>query len=70
MIQFGNVGLQVIHINQPYGDAAPAVPDLDMNYHRELQPQPWRDDIKPLNVMQPEGPSFSVRTGLSANLGH
>ena len=23
-------------------------------------PQPWRTDIKPLNIVQPEGPSFTV----------
>jgi hypothetical protein len=30
------------------------VPAEDNNYHAELFPGPWRQDIKPLNVMQPE----------------
>ncbi|WIA30543.1 hypothetical protein OEZ86_000626 [Tetradesmus obliquus] len=39
---------------------APQIPASDSNYHAELFPGPWRQDIKPLNVLQPEGPSFSV----------
>jgi hypothetical protein len=30
------------------------VPAEDNNYHAELFPGPWRQDIKPLDVMQPE----------------
>jgi len=38
----------------------PKVPKADNNYHHELFPGPLRDDLKPFNVTQPEGPSFTV----------
>lgn len=39
----------------------PPVPMGDNgNYHRASQPLPWRTGLKPLHVVQPEGPSFSV----------
>jgi len=34
--------------------AAAQVPSVDSNYHAELFSGSWRDDIKPLNVVQPE----------------
>lgn len=30
----------------------------DNNYHRDLQERPWRTDLKPLNVVQPEVRGF------------
>ncbi|KAF8068451.1 maoI [Scenedesmus sp. PABB004] len=42
----------------------PAVPAADSNYHSELFPGPWRSDLKPLDVVQPEGPSFTVEGNL------
>ena len=38
----------------------PKVPDLDVNYHHTLQEQGWRGGLRPLNVVQPQGPSFEV----------
>ncbi|GAX83474.1 hypothetical protein CEUSTIGMA_g10899.t1 [Chlamydomonas eustigma] len=32
----------------------------DHNYHHQLCKAPWRTDLKPINVVQPEGPSFIV----------
>ena len=37
------------------------MPSKDDNYHRTLQDKPWRTSLKPLNIDQPEGPSFQVR---------
>ncbi len=54
---------QVVHIDTPYGDDTPTVPTSDHNYHRNLQSKPWRTDLKPLDVVQPEGPSFEVCFG-------
>lgn len=48
----------------PYGDETPEMPSSDHNYHRNLQTKPWRTDLKPLDVVQPEGPSFSVEGNL------
>lgn len=56
-----NLG-KVVHIDMQ--KAAPTIPAKDSNYHQNLQDQPWRDDIKPLNVVQPEGPSFTVEGNL------
>ena len=36
------------------------MPTQDDNYHRNLQDKPWRTSLKPLNIDQPEGPSFQV----------
>ena len=36
------------------------MPTKDDNYHRTLQDKPWRNTLKPLNIDQPEGPSFQV----------
>ena len=37
------------------------VPQADNNYHRNLMDKGWRNTLKPLNIDQPEGPSFTVR---------
>lgn len=42
-------------------DRVPRIPELPRNYHRRLMDRPFRDDIKPLHILQPEGPSFTVR---------
>lgn len=40
-------------------DTPPAINKEDSNYHSKLfDPAKMRKDIKPLNVVQPEGPSF------------
>lgn len=36
------------------------IPSKDYNFHRSLMETPWRSGLKPLDVVQPEGPSFSV----------
>ena len=36
------------------------VPKADNNYHRNLMDKGWRTTLKPLNIDQPEGPSFTV----------
>ena len=40
------------------------MPTKDDNYHRTLQDKPWRNTLKPLNIDQPEGPSFQVTHSL------
>jgi hypothetical protein len=47
-----------------YPGKAPTVPQADDNYHAELFPGEWRKDIKPLDIVQPDGPSFSVEGNL------
>ena len=49
-----------------YGPAAEQgkalVPSRSSNFHRDAPLDfPWRGGIKPLNITQPEGPSFTVR---------
>jgi primary-amine oxidase len=52
---------KVIQIDQPYADSVPPlVPTKNINYHRDLCEKPVRTDLKPLNVVQPEGVSFTV----------
>ena len=43
-------------------EAPPELPTTDSNYHRDLlaEERPWRRDLRPLDVMQPEGPSYTV----------
>lgn len=48
----------VIHVDMY--DVVPRVPMECNNYHRDLQTSGWRQDIKPLHVTMPQGPSFSV----------
>lgn len=31
------------------------------NFHRTLLDRPWRAGLKPLDIVQPEGPSFNVQ---------
>ena len=40
----------------------PVIPTLNSNFHTKLveQERGWRTGLKPLNVVQPEGPSFTV----------
>lgn len=42
------------------GDQGWQVPAQNSNFHRSLAPSPRRTSMKPLDVVQPEGPSFSV----------
>ena len=51
---------QVVRIDKPYGDSPPATPTEDVNYHRDLMDQGWRQGLKPLTISQPEGASFVV----------
>lgn len=39
----------------------PPFPKQNGNYHHALLEGPVRSDIKPLDIVQPEGPSFTVR---------
>ncbi len=56
-------GAQVVNIDFPWKDAAEPwkVPKANSNYHRNLMDKGWRTSLKPLNIDQPEGPSFTVR---------
>jgi Cu2+-containing amine oxidase len=53
---------QVIHIDMY--DKPAAIPPVDVNYHtqlaRETTGQAWRNDLQPINITQPKGPSFTV----------
>ncbi|KAG2486353.1 hypothetical protein HYH03_014934 [Edaphochlamys debaryana] len=58
---------KVVHIDMY--DTPSRVPTALVNYHPDLLgpgsgpgggPFPWREDIKPLHVVQPQGPSFSL----------
>lgn len=51
---------KVVHIDKPHGDNPPKVPDNDINYHKDLCEFPVRADLKPLNVVQPDGPSWTL----------
>mmetsp|Transcript_39335 Transcript_39335/g.87541 ORF Transcript_39335/g.87541 Transcript_39335/m.87541 type:complete len:691 (-) Transcript_39335:902-2974(-) len=53
----------VVHIDMMKGQV-PKVPAACSNYHRDLQDKPFRGDIKPLHIVQPQGPSFSVEGNL------
>lgn len=54
--------VQVIHVDMY--DQPARMPPLMVNYHKDLAKattgQEWRSDLKPINITQPEGPSFSV----------
>jgi Cu2+-containing amine oxidase len=56
--------VQVVQIDFPWKDAAEPwkVPKANSNYHRNLMDKGFRTSLKPLNIDQPEGPSFTVRT--------
>ncbi|KAI7844182.1 hypothetical protein COHA_002317 [Chlorella ohadii] len=42
------------------GEQGRNIPTQDANFHRSLVDRPWRTSLKPLDVVQPEGPSWSV----------
>ena len=46
-------------MDKPHEDKPPKMPTENYNYHSKLV-NDWRTDLKPLNVDQPEGPSFKV----------
>lgn len=51
--------VQIIQIDCAW-KGQPPFAKQDFNYHHKLV-GPTRTDIKPLNILQPEGPSFAVR---------
>lgn len=53
----------MVQVDKPYKGSGKQweMPTVDDNYHRNLQDKPWRTSLKPLNIDQPEGPSFQVR---------
>jgi len=55
----GRCVVQVVHMDKPHQDKPPKMPTENYNYHHKLVNE-WRTDLKPLNVDQPEGPSFQV----------
>ena len=52
----------MVQVDKPYKGSGKKweMPTKDDNYHRTLQDKPWRNTLKPLNIDQPEGPSFQV----------
>ncbi|KAL3159938.1 hypothetical protein ABBQ38_010331 [Trebouxia sp. C0009 RCD-2024] len=54
---------KVVHMDKPHQDTPPKMPTENYNYHHKLVDD-WRTDLKPLNVDQPEGPSFKVEGNL------
>jgi len=52
-------------MDKPHQDKPPKMPTENYNYHHKLVNE-WRSDLKPLNVDQPEGPSFQVPSQLLA----
>ena len=48
-------------MDKPHQDKPPKMPTENYNYHHKLVEE-WRTDLKPLNVDQPEGPSFKVHS--------
>ncbi|GAQ81207.1 Copper amine oxidase [Klebsormidium nitens] len=54
---------KIVRIDKQY-EAPPHIPDRNVNYHRNLMEKEWRTDLKPLNIVQPEGPSFTVEGNL------
>ena len=55
--------VQIVRIDKQY-EIPPQIPDLNVNYHRNLMEKEWRTGLKPLNIVQPEGPSFAVEGNL------
>lgn len=51
---------QVVRIDRPYGDSPPQIPSTNINYHRDLCEVPFRSDIKPLDIVQPQGACWTV----------
>jgi primary-amine oxidase len=51
--------MKVVHVDE-WG--SPPIPMIDSNYDREfLDEKSFRTDLKPINVSQPEGVSFSIK---------
>jgi Cu2+-containing amine oxidase len=54
--------MQVIHVDMY--DKPASIPPVDVNYHtqlaRETTGTAWRSDLQPINITQPQGPSFTV----------
>jgi primary-amine oxidase len=54
---------KVVHVDMY--DKPAILPPVRVNYHRQLAHEtsgaPWRTDVQPLNITQPQGPSFVVR---------
>ena len=42
------------------GEGGRAIPATDANFHRDLLARPHRTSLRPLDVVQPEGPSWTV----------
>lgn len=55
---------QVVKIDKPYGDTPPEIPSEPVNYHKDLCEKPPRTDLKPLNIVQPQGPSWEIQGNL------
>lgn len=53
---------KVVHVDKPHGSTPPKIPSLNVNYHRDLVrlERPLRNGLKPLNILQPEGGSWTV----------
>ncbi|MEW5302648.1 MAG: hypothetical protein WDW36_005411 [Sanguina aurantia] len=49
---------EIVHLDM-HAQPSP-IPLAPHNFHRDLQPVPVRDTLKPLDIVQPEGPSFEV----------
>ena len=45
--------LQIVRIDKQY-EIPPAIPDLNVNYHRNLMEKGWRTGLRPLTIVQPE----------------
>ncbi|WIA35530.1 hypothetical protein OEZ86_003956 [Tetradesmus obliquus] len=60
-----NLG-KVIHVDMY--DAPAVMPPTLVNYHRDLAKattgQEWRADMRPINITQPQGPSFNIEGNL------
>ena len=56
-------------MDKPHKDTPPKMPTENYSYHSKLV-KDWRSDLKPLNVDQPEGPSFKVNHNYVRGLGH
>lgn len=55
---------RVVQIDKPYGDSPPPIPSLNINYHRDLCERPPRSGLKPLDIIQPDGPSWTITGNL------
>lgn len=53
---------QVVRIDK-HSSGVPDIPADDHNYHKDLVKEPWRSDIKPYNVVQPEVRALSLLLG-------